>query len=75
MNRRTTVNADSDSLAILEDEAKRRGDSLSVVLAEAVAEKATAIVRTRKPRLGIGRSTDGSSAAETATDPIAAPPR
>lgn len=74
MNRRTTVNADSEALSILEDEAKRRGASLSVVLAEAVAEKATAIVRARKPRLGIGRSTDGTSAVETATDPIAAPP-
>jgi hypothetical protein len=74
MNRRTTVNADSQSLEILEDEARRRGSSLSTVLAEAVSEKATAIVRARKPRLGVGRSTDGSSAAETATDPIARPP-
>lgn len=74
MNRRTTVNADSESLSILEDEAKRRGDSLSNVLAEAVSEKAITILRARKPRLGVGRSTDGSSAAETATDPIAPPP-
>jgi hypothetical protein len=74
MNRRTTVNADSQSLAVLEDEAKRRGSSLSVVLAEAVSEKATAILGARKPRLGVGRSTDGSSAAESATEPIAAPP-
>jgi hypothetical protein len=74
MNRRTTVNADSQSLEILEDEARRRGSSLSTVLAEAVSEKATAIVRDRKPRLGVGRSTDGSSAAETATHPIARPP-
>jgi hypothetical protein len=75
MNRRTTVNADSQSLAVLEDEARRRGSSLSIVLAEAVSEKATAILRARKPRLGLGRSTDGSSAAATATEPIAGPPR
>jgi hypothetical protein len=74
MNRRTTVNADSESLSVLEDEAKRRGDSLSTVLAEAVSEKATAIVSARRPRLGLGRSTDGSSAVRTATDPVAAPP-
>lgn len=28
----------------------------------------------RRPRLGMGRSTDGLSAAKTATDPIAPPP-
>jgi hypothetical protein len=74
MNRRTTVNADSESLSVLEDEAKRRGDSLSAVLAEAISEKAIAILAVGRPRLGLGRSTDGSSAAETATDPIARPP-
>lgn len=75
MNRRTTVSADSESLAILEDEARRRGESLSSVLAEAVSEKAGAILAARRPRLGLGRSTDGSSAAKTATNPIAAPPK
>jgi hypothetical protein len=74
MNRRTTVNADSEALAVLEEEAKRRGESVSSVLAEAVADKAAAILDARAPRLGRGRSTDGSSAAETATEPIAAPP-
>ena len=74
MNRRTTVNADAESLAVLEDEAKRRGQSLSTILAEAVSEKAAAVLGARPPRLGRGRSTDGSSAAETATDPIAPPP-
>ncbi|MBS1843530.1 MAG: hypothetical protein JST53_03840, partial [Actinobacteria bacterium] len=66
MNRRTTVSANSESLAILEDEARRRGESLSNVLAEAVFEKANAILAARRPRLGLGRSTDGSSAAKTA---------
>jgi len=74
MNRRTTVNADSDALATLEAEARRRGDSLSSVLAEAVEEKATAIRRVHKPHLGIGRSTDGRSAAETTGEPVAHPP-
>ena len=74
MNRRTTVNADAEALSILEDEAKRRGESLSNVLAEAVSEKASAILQARRPRLGLGRSTDGASAAATATGPIAAPP-
>jgi hypothetical protein len=74
MNRRTTVNADSDALATLEAEARRRGDSLSTVLAEAVEEKAIAIRRVRKPRLGLGRSSDGRSATETTAEPVARPP-
>jgi hypothetical protein len=74
MNRRTTVNADAESLSILEGEARRRGESLSSLLAEAVSDKAAAILQARPPRLGRGRSTDGASAAETATDPIAPPP-
>jgi hypothetical protein len=74
MNRRTTVNADVESLATLESEARRRGDSLSAVLAEAVEEKAIAIRRARQPRLGLGRSTDGRGAAETTAEPVAHPP-
>lgn len=74
MNRRTTVSADSDALATLEAEARKRGESLSSVLAEAVEEKAVAIRRMRKPRLGLGRSSDGRSAAETTAEPVARPP-
>lgn len=74
MNRRTTVSADGDALATLEAEARKRGESLSSVLAEAVEEKAIAIRRMRKPRLGLGRSTDGRSAAETTAEPVARPP-
>lgn len=74
MNRRTTVSADSDALATLEAEARKRGDSLSSVLAEAVEEKAIAIRRMHKPRLGLGRSSDGRSAAETTAEPVARPP-
>jgi hypothetical protein len=74
MNRRTTVSADAEALATLEAEARRRGESLSAVLAEAVEEKAIAIRRARKPRLGLGRSNDGRSAAETTAEPVARPP-
>lgn len=74
MNRRTTVSADTEALATLEAEARRRGASLSAVLAEAVEEKAIAIRRVRRPRVGLGRSSDGLSAAQTASEPIAHPP-
>jgi ribbon-helix-helix CopG family protein len=74
MNRRTTVSADVEALATLEAEARRRGASLSVVLAEAVEEKAVTIRRAHRPRLGLARSTDGGSAAESATEPVARPP-
>jgi hypothetical protein len=74
MNRRTTVNADAEALATLEAEARRRGNSLSAVLAEAVEEKAIAIRRVRQPRLGLGRSADGRSAAQTTAEPVAHPP-
>jgi hypothetical protein len=75
MNRRTTVSADAEALATLESEARRRGDSLSTVLAEAVEEKAVAIKQAHRPRLGLGRSSDGRSAAETATEPVAVSPK
>ena len=71
MMRRTTVSADSEALATLEAEAQRRGESLSSVLAEAVEEKAIEIRRARRPRVALGRSTDGRSAAEVATEPVA----
>jgi hypothetical protein len=75
MNRRTTLSANSEALATLESEARRRGASLSAVLAEAVEEKAVAIRRAHRPRLGLGRSEDGRSAAETATVPAARAPQ
>jgi hypothetical protein len=75
MNRRTTVSADSEALATLESEARRRGSSLSTVLAEAVEEKAVAIRRQRRPRVGIGRSGDGRSARELMENPISEPLR
>lgn len=75
MKQRTTVNADAADLDTLRAEAARRGVSLSTVLAEAVGDKAEAIRASRKPRLGVARSTDGRGAAEVASDPVAHPLR
>jgi hypothetical protein len=72
--RRTTLSAREESLAVLQEEAKRRGVSLALVFAEAVDEKAAAIRRTRRPRVGVGRSTDGRSAADVTSDPVSRPP-
>lgn len=72
--RRTTVAARRSSLRTLEAEALRRGASLSSVMAEAIDEKAAALSSSRRPRLGVARSTDGRSAAELASDPVALPP-
>jgi soluble P-type ATPase len=73
--RRTTLSASADSLATLEAEARRRGVPVARIFAEAVDEKAAAIRRARKPRVGLGRSTDGRSAADTTAEPVAEPPR
>ena len=63
MTRRTTVTAEADDLALLADEARRRGISLSAVLREAVAEKAEEVRRARpRPRFGIVRSGHGGLA-------------
>jgi hypothetical protein len=72
--RRTTVTADEGTLDTLSAEARRRGVSLSSLLAEAVEEKAATIRAARRPRVGLGRSSDGRSAAELTADPVAEPP-
>jgi hypothetical protein len=72
--RRTTVAAKRASLDTLEAEARRRGVALTAVLAEAVDEKAAALRGARRPRLGLGRSTDGRSAAQLTGEPVAEPP-
>jgi hypothetical protein len=72
--RRTTVAASRSSLMTLEAEARRRGVSLSKVMAEAIDEKAQTLNASRRPRLGVARSTDGRSAAELTSEPVAHPP-
>jgi hypothetical protein len=74
MMRRTTVKADHAALSTLEAEARRRGTSLSAVLAEAVEEKADAIRTGRRPRVGVGASTDGRAAADLTSEPVARTP-
>jgi hypothetical protein len=72
--RRTTVSAKRTSLETLEAEARRRGVSLSTVMAEAIDEKAISLHVSRRPRLGVARSSDGLSAAEMTGEPVAHPP-
>jgi len=72
--RRTTVAARRGSLDTLEAEARRRGVSLSAIMAEAIDEKASALHASRRPRLGVARSTDGLSAAGLTSEPVALPP-
>lgn len=56
MTRRTTLAADSDDLALLEGEARRRGVSLARVLRELVEREAGELRRRKRPRFGIGHS-------------------
>lgn len=73
------MTADADDLAVLREEARRRGVSLSAVLAEAVAARAREVRSARRPRTGVGRSGAGSvarEAGERPDEPAAAhPPR
>ena len=75
MNRRTTVSAPAADLETLAAEARRRGQPLTALLAEAIEEKARALRVSRRPRFGVGES-DGTSpgAAVLAVEPIAEPP-
>jgi hypothetical protein len=74
MMQRTTVAADREALDTLKAEARRRGVSLTVILGEAVEEKAASIRAARRPRVGLGRSSDGRSAAQLTAEPVAEPP-
>jgi hypothetical protein len=74
MMHRTTVAADREALDTLKAEARRRGVSLTVILGEAVEEKAASIRAARRPRVGLGRSSDGRSAAQVTAEPVAEPP-
>lgn len=61
--RRTTLAAEADDLATLEDEARRRGTSLAQVLREMVARSANEIREARQPRFGVARSGKGAATA------------
>jgi hypothetical protein len=63
MKQRTTIAADADDLEVLRSEAKRLGVPLNDLLSAAVASKAAEIQRSRRPRLGVGRS-GGANLAE-----------
>lgn len=69
---RTTVAAEAADLALLREEAQRRGVSLTTVLAEAVAAAAAQLRETRRPRVGLGRSGIGAArlAAERPDEPL-----
>jgi hypothetical protein len=72
---RTTVTAPKEAIRTLQAEAERRGVSLAMVLREAVEEKAQALRASRRPRVGVARSTDGRNAAEVTAEPVAEKPR
>ncbi len=73
--RRTTVSAPPATIRTLEAEAQRRIVSLATLLREAMEEKAESLRRSRRPRVGVARSSDGRSAAELTAEPIADEPR
>jgi hypothetical protein len=60
--RRTTLAAESDDLALLEEEARRRGVSLAALLREAVAREAAALRGSNRPHFGVARSATGAAA-------------
>lgn len=73
--RRTTVLVDEDALATLGFEAKRRSVPLAQVLREAIDDKVVSLRTTRRPRVGVARSSDGRSAADVTGEPVADEPR
>jgi hypothetical protein len=66
-SRRTTVAANTDDLAVLESEARRRGVSLTQVLREAVEREADRLRRKAAPRFGIVRG-NGKATETIASD-------
>ena len=73
--RRTTVSASSAALATLEAEAARRGEPVAALLREALEEKARTLRASRRPHVAVGHSTDGASAADLTSEPVAEEPR
>jgi hypothetical protein len=72
-----TVAVDSTLLARAEREAEKRGVTLKKLVEDALERRLADEERSRRcsPRLGLGRSNDGMSAAEIASESVAAPPR
>ncbi len=66
MIQRTTVAADDEVLDALKAEAKRQGVSFAVLAGNILAEKAAKLRRTRRPRVGVGRS--GTGVAQESVD-------
>ena len=74
--RRTTISVPASALETLEAEARRRGVTLPVIVAEAIEEKAAALRRAQRPRLGLGASAGRSAGAAVLTaEPVADDPR
>lgn len=65
------MTAPEEALRTLEAEAELRSVPLNALLLEAVLEKAQALRAQRRPRVGVGRSLDGRSAAELTAEPVA----
>lgn len=75
-SRRTTVSAPTEDLDTLAAEAAHRGVPLTVILAEAIVEKAASLRQARRPRLGTGASGGRSDGAKViAGEPVAHEPR
>lgn len=65
--RRTTVSAEQDDLAVLDNEARKRGVTLAQVLREAVEREARRLRSDAAPRFGIVRG-DGEASRTIAAD-------
>jgi hypothetical protein len=66
--RRTTLAADADDLALLNEEANRRGVSLAQLLRELVAKKADELRGQRRPHFGVVRVGGGVAQASVADE-------
>jgi len=71
--RRATVTAADDDLAVVADEARERGISLSRMLGELVAERAQELRRQRRPRLATFHTEFSIADAMEAENPAARP--
>jgi len=65
--RRTTVAAEHDDLAVLEQEARKRGVTLTQLLREAVEHEAQRLRANAQPRFGIVRG-EGTATRAIAND-------